>query len=78
MKSRKIEKTETGFLGTFDLTMKETTKTIKMPFTVSTEGDKSVFKGSFVLNRRDWKVGGGTLGLSNNVTVSITLNTLSQ
>lgn len=78
MKSTKIEKTDTGFLGTFDLTMKETTKTIKMPFTVSAEGDKLVFKGSFVLNRRDWKVGGGTLGLSNDVTVSITLNTLSQ
>lgn len=78
MKSVKFEKTANGYLGYFDLTMKKTTKNVKMPFSFSQNGVNSTFVGSFTINRRDWEIGGGMLGMSNDVTVSITLNTQAQ
>lgn len=78
MKSTKIEKTNTGYLGYFDLTIKNTTRSVKLPFTFTNTDEKGIFKGSVVINRRDWKVGGGTLGMSNDVTISLTINTLAK
>jgi polyisoprenoid-binding protein YceI len=74
MKSVKIEKSGDGFIGYFDLTMKATTKNIKIPFTFVQTSTTAQFKGNFTINRRDWKVGGGTLGLSDDVAVTLTLN----
>ncbi|MDZ7896661.1 MAG: YceI family protein [Arcicella sp.] len=78
MKTTKIEKDGSNFVGYFDLTMKETTKSVKIPFTFKKEGDKATFQGSTVINRRDWAVGGGTWGMSDNVTFTITVNAVSQ
>ena len=78
MKTTSIIRSGNIFIGTFDLTMKDVTKAVKIPFTVSSEGDKTVFKGNFTINRRDWGVGGGTFGMSNDVAVSIVLNTVSE
>ena len=78
MKSTKIEKTATGYVGYFDLTMKNTTKSVKLPFTFTQTGNKAIFSGSTVINRRDWSVGGGTLGLSNDVTMNLTVNAQAQ
>ena len=78
MKSTKIEKTATGYVGYFDLTMKNTTKSVKLPFTFTQTGNKAVFSGSTTINRRDWLVGGGTFGLSNDVTMNLTVNAQAQ
>lgn len=78
MKSTKIEKTATGYVGYFDLTMKATTKSVKIPFTFTQTGNKAVFSGDTTINRRDWSVGGGNLGLSNDVIISLTVNAQTQ
>ncbi len=74
MKTTKIEKDGSNYIGYFDLTMKETTKNVKIPFIFKQEGDKATFQGSTVINRRDWAVGGGTFGMGDNVTFTITIN----
>lgn len=74
LKSTKIEKSEAGYLGTFELTIKKTTKLVKIPFTFLPNGEQHQLKGQVTINRRDWNVGGGTLGLSDNVTVYLLLN----
>ena len=78
MKTTKIEKDGNNYVGYFDLTMKETTKSVKIPFTFKQEGNNATFQGSAVINRRDWSVGGGTWGMSDNVTFTIMVNAVSQ
>jgi polyisoprenoid-binding protein YceI len=78
MKTTKIEKEGSNYVGYFDLTMKETTKNVKIPFIFKQEGDKATFQGSTVINRRDWKVGGGTFGMGDNVTFTITVNATKE
>ncbi len=78
MKSTKIEKDGNNYVGYFDLTIKETTKNVKIPFIFKQDADKATFQGSTVINRRDWSVGGGTLGLSDNVTFMITVNAVKE
>ena len=77
MKTTKIEKDGNNYVGYFDLTMKETTKSVKIPFTFKQEGNNATFQGSAVINRRDWSVGGGTWGMSDNVTFTIAINAVS-
>lgn len=77
MKTTKIEKEGNNFVGYFDLTIKETTKLVKIPFTFKQEGNNATFQGSAVINRRDWSVGGGTWGMSDNVTFTIAVNAVS-
>jgi polyisoprenoid-binding protein YceI len=78
MKTTKIEKDGSNYIGYFDLTMKETTKNVKIPFIFKQEGDKATFQGSTVINRRDWKVGGSTFGMGDNVTFTITVNVIKE
>jgi polyisoprenoid-binding protein YceI len=78
MKTTKIEKDGSNYIGYFDLTMKETTKNVKIPFIFKQEGDKATFQGSTVIDRRDWKVGGGTFGMGDNVTFTITVNATKE
>ena len=78
MKTTKIEKDGNNFVGYFDLTIKETTKSVKIPFTFKQEGNNASFQGSTVINRRDWSVGGGTWGMSDNVTFTIAVNAVSN
>lgn len=50
------------------LTMKGITKELSFPFTVQPYKDGYMFNGEFKLNRREFKVGGGST-LSDNLTV---------
>jgi polyisoprenoid-binding protein YceI len=50
------------------LTMKGITKEISFPFTAQPITDGFLFNGEFKLNRRDFKVGGGST-VSDNLTV---------
>ena len=78
MKSTKIEKVGNDFVGYFDLTIKETTKNVKIPFTFKQDGNNATFLGSTTINRREWAVGGGTLGMSDDVTFTILVNAVAQ
>jgi polyisoprenoid-binding protein YceI len=78
MKTTRIEKDGNKYVGYFDLTIKAITKNVKIPFIFKQEGDKGTFQGSTVINRRDWAVGGGTFGMSDTVTFTITINSVKE
>lgn len=74
MKSKGISKTSGGFVGDFDVTIKNVTKTVKVPFSFSESGDSGTFKSLFTLDRTDFNFGGNTFGMSDDVKINITLN----
>jgi polyisoprenoid-binding protein YceI len=64
--------------GTFiifgKLTIKNQSKEISFPFTVSTKGDVALFKGNFNINRKDFNIG-GTSAISDNLEVQLSIQT---
>lgn len=78
MKTTKIIKEGDKFIGFFDLTMKDKTKNVKIPLLFIPEGETATFQGSTVINRRDWGIGGRSLGMSNDVTFTIVVNTVKN
>lgn len=73
IKSTKITKTnKDGYFYMFgNLTIKGVTKEIKFPFTATPKDGGYFFGGSFKLNRRDFNVGGSSLSLADDLTVSL-------
>ncbi len=71
LKSTKIEKSGSGYIGTFDLTLKNVTKSLKIPFTFNESGSTAVLEGSAKLDRTDWRFGGNTLGMSDEVKLDL-------
>ncbi|WP_214073302.1 YceI family protein [Mucilaginibacter sp. dw_454] len=59
------------YVGQFNLTIKNQTKQFEMPFTYDTDATSATFKGGLKLNRLDFGVGGKSLVMSNEVSVSI-------
>lgn len=53
------------------LTIKNTTKEVSFPFTVTPEENNLRFKASFKLNRRDYGVGGSSITMSDELTVNL-------
>jgi polyisoprenoid-binding protein YceI len=72
-KSTRITKTnKDGYLYMFgNITIKGVTKEVKFPFTAAAKNGGYLFEGSFKLNRRDFGVGGNSLSLSEELTVSL-------
>ncbi|TAF64201.1 MAG: YceI family protein [Cytophagales bacterium] len=62
------------YVGTFDLTIKGTTKTVQMPFSFQESGSNAIFSGSFEINRLDFGVGDKSMVLDDKVKVSISLS----
>jgi polyisoprenoid-binding protein YceI len=56
------------FTVTGQLTIKNTTKEISVPFTATPKDSGYIFTGEFKLNRKDYKVGGSST-ISNGLTV---------
>jgi polyisoprenoid-binding protein YceI len=70
--STKISKTTNGYIGDFNLTIKGTTKAIKLNFTVVQKGNTYDFKSSdLIINRLDYGVGKSSMTLSNTVKLSL-------
>lgn len=67
-----------NYEGTFALTLKGTTRTVSIPFTFSEEGGRYAFSGQLSLNRLDYKVGGKSLLMSNDVTLKINVEAVRQ
>lgn len=76
MVSTKIEKgtKENEYIGYFNLTIKKTTKNIKIPFSFIQNSTNAQFKGAFQINRLDFEVGEKSSLLGDIATVSIILN----
>lgn len=78
---RMVSTSVTGGNGNYvfngKLTIKDKTKDISFPFIATPSGEDYIFKGSFVINRRDFDVGGGST-LSNNCTVNLTVMAKKQ
>lgn len=53
------------------LTIKDVTKTITFPFESTQSAGKTVLKGSFVIDRRDYHVGGNSWIMGDDVTVML-------
>src|SRR6185312_8860208 len=75
-KSRKIEKTASGFKVSGDLTLKATTRLIEIPFTFSPSGASGIFQGKFSINREDYGVGkkGGSVAKIISISLEVPVN----
>jgi polyisoprenoid-binding protein YceI len=60
-----------NYTGQFNLTIKDKTKALEIPFTYTTTGSTAVFKGNFKLNRLDFGVGGKSFVMADDVFVTI-------
>ncbi|MDF2436144.1 MAG: hypothetical protein K0Q95_520 [Bacteroidota bacterium] len=75
MQSVKISKTgPISYLGDFKLSMKGVTKNIMIPFNFMKLPEKTEFKGTFSINRRDFGIGGNSISLADSLSVSVLLN----
>jgi polyisoprenoid-binding protein YceI len=74
-KSTRIAKTNRdGYLYMVgNITIKGVTKEVKFPFTATSKNGGYLFEGGFKLNRRDFSVGGKSLSLSDDLTVSLSI-----
>ena len=61
------------YILTAAVNMKGVSKEISFPFTVVSQKEGLLFTGEFKLNRRDFKVGSGSLVLSDNLTISLSV-----
>lgn len=69
--SVKLYPKNTQYAGMFKVTIKGTTKEMEIPFDFIQLGDEADFNSTFTLNRRDFNVGGNSMTMSDDVTVSI-------
>jgi polyisoprenoid-binding protein YceI len=60
-----------NYTGVFDLTIKDKTKPVEIPFTYVDKGNTQTFSGSFKLNRRDFGIGGSSMIMSDEVIITI-------
>lgn len=76
--SQKITKTETGYEALATLTIKDVSKSITIPFTVTEENGQQHLKGSFALKRKKYglgeNMGSGTIGLDITVHIDCFVN----
>jgi len=71
--SEKVTGKNGNMTATGQLTIKGTSKNISIPFKAAPKDDGYLFEGSFQINRRDFKVGGNSVVLGDNVTVSLSV-----
>jgi polyisoprenoid-binding protein YceI len=66
------------YAGLFNVTIKGITKEIEIPFEFIPYGDEADFNGSFTINRRDFEVGGSSMTMSDELTVTIKIKAKKQ
>ena len=72
-RSSKVSGKDNGFTLSGKLTIKGIEKNISFPFTVTPKDDGFLFEGSFQINRRDFKIGGNSMVLGDEVTVTLSI-----
>ncbi|MCC5938940.1 MAG: YceI family protein [Lunatimonas sp.] len=60
-----------AFIGVFDLTIRDISRELEIPFTVIQAGSKRRFAGEFVIDRLDFGLGEKSLVLSDEVIVKV-------
>ena len=60
-------------LLTGNITIKGVTRKISFPFTITPKGEDYLLAGEFQIDRRDYGIGGKSMVLSDNLTVSISV-----
>ena len=76
--SNKIEKDGNRWIAQGKISMKEITKDIVIPFEVIGNKDELQFKGEFNLNRNDFEIGGNSLSMADELTVTFLIATNPQ
>ncbi len=56
------------------LTIKDVTREISFPFKAVKTNNDYVFEGNFTVNRRDFNVGGGSISMADELTVSLKIH----
>jgi polyisoprenoid-binding protein YceI len=64
-------KTGNSYTGIFNLTMKDKTNQVELPFTYNENGNAASFKGTLKIKRTDYGVGSKSMVMSNDVTIMI-------
>lgn len=62
-----------GFIGIFELQIRDVKKEVEIPFSVTNTGKQRKFKGEFVIDRLDFGLGEKSLVLSDEVRIIIEL-----
>jgi len=75
MSSTSFKKKGNGYIGIFNLTIKDKTKAVEVPFSYADISGGHLFKGSFKINRRDFGIGGSSMTMGDDVTVNIEAET---
>ena len=76
MKSVTIKhKSGNNYVGQFNVTMKNKTQLLDVPFTYTENGSTADFNGILKLKRSDFGLGGSSMVMSNDVTVNIDVET---
>jgi len=75
-KSTRVTKaSKDGYVYMFgNITIKGVTKEVSFPFTATPKDGGYQFEGSFKLNRRDFGVGGNSISLSDEVTITLSIS----
>ncbi|MGN8067581.1 YceI family protein [Mucilaginibacter sp. 22184] len=60
-----------NYTGSFNVTIKDKTKLIEVPFTYTEKGNAAVFNGNFKINRRDFGLGSSSMVLADEATVTV-------
>jgi len=69
--SSSVAKSGSGYSVTGNLTIKDVTKTVTIPFTASTAGTAVTLKGTFEIDRRDYNVGGNSWIMGDDVEIKL-------
>lgn len=64
-------KSGSNYTGNFNVTIRDKTKLIEIPFTYVETGNTAQLKGNFMILRTDFGIGGKNLILSNEANVSV-------
>ncbi len=64
-------KSGNNYTGVFNLTIKDKTKQVEIPFTYADKATSSEFTGTFKINRVDFGLGSSSMVMSDEVTVTI-------
>ena len=64
-----------NYTGTFNLTIKDKTNQVQVPFTYTENNNDGEFKGTLKIKRSDYGIGGKSLVMANDVTISIDVST---
>lgn len=67
-----------NFIGVFNVTIKDKTKALEVPFTYVGTGNTADFKGTFKLNRLDFGVGGKSAMMGDEITVELNIQTTTS